>query len=224
MRNFRGYKSYLVAHFADLQGIELGWLRGLIAFIATALFVLGCFYIADLFIPLSYIVNWYPYLLLGLSIYYISINGYFYSPGLFRHLQFSITKIDEQFKTPALPDIAQWKQNLDKFMVIEQPFLDSEINLALLARKLGTNTQILSKVINEGYGQNFNDYINGLRVKAVIEQFRLQAHEKYNLMGIAWDCGFNSKTTFNRAFKKVIGQTPTVFIEQLDGSDHDLNP
>ena len=74
---------------------------------------------------------------------------------------------------------------------------------------------MLSRVINDGFGQNFNDYINGLRVAAVLKQLENDAHKKYNMTGIAWDCGFNSKTTFNRSFKKITGKTPTGYIKDI---------
>jgi len=71
----------------------------------------------------------------------------------------------------------------------------------------------MSRLINEGYGLNFNEYVNELRIKAVIRQLEQRAHKHLTIMGIAYDCGFNAKTTFNRCFKKATGLTPGDYIK-----------
>ena len=72
---------------------------------------------------------------------------------------------------------------------------------------------------------NFNDFVNQKRVEAIIKQLNQGAHISNTLLSIALDCGFNSKTTFNRAFKKETSITPKQFIEQyehknLGSNDH----
>jgi len=62
---------------------------------------------------------------------------------------------------------------------------------------------------------NFNDCINKYRIEAIKNSFINGEHKKSTLLGIAFDCGFNSKATFNRAFKKNTGKTPKEFIETL---------
>ena len=59
---------------------------------------------------------------------------------------------------------------------------------------------------------NFNDFVNEKRAEAVIEKLKNGEHISNTLLSIALDCGFNSKTTFNRAFKKHTGITPKQFI------------
>ena len=62
---------------------------------------------------------------------------------------------------------------------------------------------------------NFNDFINHYRIEAVKVKLREGEHQQTTLLGIAFDSGFNSKATFNRAFKKSTGTTPKNFIENL---------
>lgn len=87
---------------------------------------------------------------------------------------------------------------------------DPDLNLSQLARKLGTNTSHLSRAINEGLGQNFNEMVNALRVEAVKKRL---AHpdESRDLLDIAFEAGFSSKASFNRSFKTIAGITPTTF-------------
>ena len=75
------------------------------------------------------------------------------------------------------------------------------------------NSSLLSRVINVGYNLNFNDFINGYRIKEVLSKIDDQQHKKVTLLGIALDSGFNSKATFNRAFKKQMGITPIEYIK-----------
>lgn len=69
---------------------------------------------------------------------------------------------------------------------------------------------------NNGFGMNFNDFINSHRVEAVKSKLRAGAHQELTLTSIAYDCGFNSKTTFNRAFKKFTKKSPREFLLQLE--------
>ena len=71
-----------------------------------------------------------------------------------------------------------------------------------VAKKLKTNASVISRTINQGFQMNFNDCINNYCIEAVKSRFTNEEHKKSTLLGIAYDCGFNSKAIFNRAFKK----------------------
>lgn len=213
-RSFKHYRDYLHQQVADNKKLTLGWLKGLIAFVSLSLLVFLVFYFAGFFLRINYRMNWYPYLLLGIVTYYISINGYYHAPELFRFLAFE-PNAQRLEKSEPLINLGERKAQLSELMNLQQPFLDSELTLSKLARQMGMSATLLSRIINEGFGQNFNDYINNLRVACVIDRFDHQAHLQFSLIGIAYECGFNSKTTFNRAFKKVTGQTPSEYLENL---------
>ena len=212
--SFSNYRDYLTQQVADGERLKLGWLKGLIAFVSAALTVFLVFHIAGYFLLMSYRLNWYPYLLLSVVIYYVSINGYYHAPALFRFLSFEPDALLVEKNQP-LTNLELWKTQLSDLIALQQPYLDSELTLAKLAQQMAVSPPLLSRIINEGYGQNFNDYINHLRVASIIGRFEQQAHLKYSLMGVAYDCGFNSKTTFNRAFKKATGQTPSNYLANL---------
>jgi AraC-like DNA-binding protein len=96
-------------------------------------------------------------------------------------------------------------------MNTEKPHLDPDLSLPDLARRLRTNPVVLSAVINAGAGKNFNDFINEYRVGEFKQQVRMPANAHLSFLGLALDCGFNSKATFNRAFKKFTGTSPKEF-------------
>lgn len=93
-------------------------------------------------------------------------------------------------------------------MAEEKLYLNPDLSLPDLAKHLQTNASVLSAVINTAYGKNFNDFINTYRVEAVKTMLKSPEAQLYSLLGIGLECGFNSKSTFNRAFKKATGKSP----------------
>jgi AraC-like DNA-binding protein len=106
------------------------------------------------------------------------------------------------------PELHPWREKLLRLMDEEEPWLEPELTLAELAHRLRTNTSLLSHVINTGCGQNFNDFVNGYRVAEAERKLQNPRLTHYSLVGIALESGFNSKSTFNRVFKKLTGRTP----------------
>jgi len=105
-----------------------------------------------------------------------------------------------------------WREKLQQLMADEQLWLEPELTLAELAHRLHTNTSLLSHVINTGCGQNFNDFVNSYRVAEAERKLQDPRLAHYSLVGIALESGFNSKSTFNRVFKKLTGRTPSEVI------------
>jgi AraC-like DNA-binding protein len=94
---------------------------------------------------------------------------------------------------------------------------DPDLTVATLARRLGTNTTTLSRALNEGLGFNFNEMINRLRVDAVV--VALSRQNEKAVLDIALAEGFNSKASFNRAFKLYTGETPTEYRRRIHNSE-----
>jgi AraC-like DNA-binding protein len=104
--------------------------------------------------------------------------------------------------------LAEWKPKILSLLQNERVYEDPELSLTQMAKQLKTNPSIISKTINQGFQLNFNDFINNYRIEAVKEKLKAGEQKTQTLLGIAYDCGFNSKATFNRAFKKVTGSSP----------------
>ncbi|WP_439504449.1 helix-turn-helix domain-containing protein [Sediminibacterium sp.] len=105
-------------------------------------------------------------------------------------------------------------EKLNELMQIEKFYTEPELTLSALAEKLDIYPNHLSQIINEKEGKNFYDYINKLRVEEFIRQVLLPENSKFTMMSIALDCGFNSKSSFNKNFKKVTGQSPTEYLNK----------
>ncbi len=111
--------------------------------------------------------------------------------------------------------LAEWKPKILAILQNEKLYEDPELSLTQMAKQLKTNPSILSKTINQGFQLNFNDFINNYRIQAVKEKLKAGEQKTQTLLGIAYDCGFNSKATFNRAFKKVTGTSPKEWMEVM---------
>ena len=111
-------------------------------------------------------------------------------------------------------------------MKVNRFYLDSELSLNSLAKELGISIHELSRIINTGLRKNFNDFVNEFRIQDVARKMKDPAYNRITLLGIAYDCGFNSKTTFNRAFKQVTGKSPAQYKGELkkERPNHDLEP
>lgn len=105
------------------------------------------------------------------------------------------------------------QQRLDQLLIKDKAFTDEQIDLSLLAAKMGLPVHDLSFLINEGYKMNFFSLINFHRIEEAKRLLCSERHQQLTVLAIAYEVGFASKTTFNTAFKKYTGQTPTAFIK-----------
>ncbi|AVR97315.1 helix-turn-helix domain-containing protein [Pseudoduganella armeniaca] len=99
----------------------------------------------------------------------------------------------------------------------ERGFLDADIRLVDVSKSIGTSPQLLSQYLNDILGSSFFDYINGLRVAHVQQLMRDRANDGRTLLELAFESGFNSKSTFNTSFKKINGLAPSSWRRQYAG-------
>jgi len=100
-------------------------------------------------------------------------------------------------------------KKLTTLMAVDKIFTNPDLKLAVLSNQIGLPPHQLSKLINEKFGKSFNDYINGYRIEEFISRVNKDTAKAYSIYGLALDVGFNSKSSFNAAFKKITGKTPS---------------
>jgi len=105
----------------------------------------------------------------------------------------------------------QLLKQLQNFMEKEQPHRDSNLSLAALSSKTNIPQYLLSRIINGHLGQNFFDFVNEYRVREVTDRLTDPDHSHYTILALAMDAGFNSKSSFNTAFRKSTGTTPSEY-------------
>jgi ligand-binding sensor domain-containing protein/AraC-like DNA-binding protein len=114
---------------------------------------------------------------------------------------------------------AQASTQLSNFMEENFLYRDKRLTKGQLANQIGWSELYLSNTLREGLQTNFNDFVNGYRVAEVKERLKDPQSRNFTLVAIAEDCGFNSKTSFYRIFKKFTELTPSEFLELINKED-----
>jgi len=222
------HKRNLRNQLSTVKGLELQWLQILLYTMG------GVLVVAIVFEILSNTFQLLPpeigtiilFILIAIGIFYIGIHGilqtdYFsgYNPSLANYrsspekvIQPGIQSRKTEGKKVEL--LAEKYDQLITYMDTKKPFLETTINLQSLATMLDMKPHFLSMLINQKSGRNFFDFVNAFRINEFKEQVLDPSNQNYTLLSIAYSCGFNSKTAFNRAFKHFTGETPSEYHQQ----------
>ena len=218
IRLLRKHNVNIFNNFSFTEEIDLYWLRKLVlifgivwsALIAVVIIHHGFYLFSSTFCTNG--------LFLLLSVFIILI-GYF---GLKQRTIFvqplpsqalEATEQTVKYAGSSLkPEEAEaYAEKIRIFMQSGKPFLDPNLTLAQLSDALEIPSHYLSQVINEVFGLNFFNFVNGYRVEEVKLRILNPKYDSFSVLGIALECGFNSKTAFNRIFKNMTGLTPTEY-------------
>jgi AraC-like DNA-binding protein len=242
LRYYSLYKKLMVQVISYADTVMFRWIRNFLQAFFLMLVVRTVFAIGSFFIEGSYVSSWWHFFAFAIVFYYIAITGYANSietkiafrPNLLRYrpallLNFNlpfqkaedtiedaeVINIESVVKPDQLsidPELVEWKEKLLQLMQSGKVYEDPELSLSQIAKQLKSNPSVISRMVNQGFGLNFNDFINQYRIEAVKKMLTDGEHKKQTLLGIAFDCGFNSKATFNRAFKKFTSLSPKEWI------------
>jgi AraC-like DNA-binding protein len=111
----------------------------------------------------------------------------------------------------------EYLSTLLSFVETNKPYLNRDLGIQDLSSLTGIPKHYITQVLNEKHGKNFFMFINEYRIKEAIERFSDPKFNRYTILAIAYDSGFNSKTTFNSIFKSQTGLTPSQFRERTSG-------
>jgi AraC-like DNA-binding protein len=221
------YNEKIKDSYSNIERINLNWLRHLTIGLILVWGVVVISYIINAFFERNMKMDFLIYTAASILIYSIgylslhqpkifmpSIQKEDAEPGLNTK-----TKTDERisYQKSGLTDIEaqSYLNNLLKMMETNKPYLNSDLTLRELAAKLSISTHNLSEILNTRLNQNFYDFINRYRVEEVKKRLADKGSDNFSLVAIAFDSGFNSKSTFNTIFKKQTGATPSQYRKQL---------
>ncbi len=209
----KSYRRKIEEYFSRIERINLLWLSTLVS-IYLAVWSLGTL-VAPLYIAGLDFPAWFTTGMMHLNATFmtgwICAIGYFVinQPDIFKETDMMARAMSDS--APVAGGVEDSiAEKLTAFMESSKPFFDCDLNLSLLAEKLDIQPYLLSRVINSHFEQNFYGFINGYRVDAVKERLK-DPDETENLLSIAFDCGFRSKSGFNSIFRKVTGMSPTEY-------------
>lgn len=209
------YKKVVKDNYSKLEWLNLGWLQS--TFLIFSLIVLTDVFQFTVFLlkgdsyPLENIV----YLLILAAINLLYFKGFMPERGITGINQDDLTlssSIDstQRRKAHALENQGLI-QKLDQHLLSKQSFKNPNLTIALLSKELEIPKRTLSELINHHYQQNFVDFINTHRIESAKRRLEHPSDSKETILEVMYEVGFNSKSSFNTAFKKKTGLTPSQY-------------
>ncbi|MDH5399020.1 MAG: helix-turn-helix domain-containing protein [Cyclobacteriaceae bacterium] len=205
------YRKIIKNKYGQIAQINLEWL----GFSLNTFGLLTLVSLAHNFIALAENETVYMITLILLLVFIF----YFVNKVIFKALRqpeiFAGIARDETVKysgsTLTSDQVEACREQLLALISTEKPYLDPQVGLSDLAEKLSVSTKHLSQVINQSFGKSFFDFINAYRIREVKKILKESADDKLTILEVMYQAGFNSKSSFNTAFKKETGQTPGEF-------------
>lgn len=216
------YNSLVTQNFAFKERISLKWLRYCILGIAAIFLTIGLVMFIKLVLGFDFGFN-ESFIFYSQIVIFVFFIGYF---GIKHYDIFSGSPTQNQpiiepqspaeYKNSGLKPLeaTQYLEQLLAIMDSKKLHLEPKLTLQKLADELGVSANIISQVINQHQGVNFFDFINTYRVNEAKIRLKEPKYKNYSIIAIAYDSGFSSKSTFNQAFKKITGKTPSQYLEE----------
>jgi len=202
------YRKKIKQEYSSVERINLSWLY----FILYGFLLACCTSILSLF-SFPFDINTRENIsLINFLAFFVFFNFIFFKALIQPDLFIGIKEIPWQ-KRPFLSKALE-KKYLNKlltFMNTEKPYLTPEITLLELSKQVSIPHRALSEIINNSLNQNFYDFINSYRIKESQRLFEKQENKNKTVLEILYAVGYNSKSSFNVAFKKYAGMTPSQF-------------
>lgn len=223
LRYYFNYKKLLFDKVSYADTLLFNWIRNfMIAFLGILILRLLFFIINPEWGEFG--SQFWHYIAFSFIFYYIAITGY---SNIIKQItlnaenfevinvfEIESSKFNESKNNDYEKDLSMWKDKLESLMINDRIFKNPRLTLSHVASELNTTTKTVSSAVNSGFNMNFNDFINHYRIEAVKEKLNNGEQNTTTLLGIALDSGFNSKATFNRAFKKNTSISPKEYLQK----------
>ena len=191
------------------EDVDISWIR----FFMIAFLIINLFFFFSLFITIHFSSLLLPKttaFMFSLSVFALGYQGIM-QKHILQHTKTIVDSSSVPSKETLLKPDQEVIKRIVAYMNDRKPFLDAELTLSGLAKNLNISRSQLSLIINEGLGDNFYDFVNKYRVEEVKRLMGDPKVKNYNLLGIAMEAGFKSKSTFNLIFKRFTGLTPSEY-------------
>lgn len=210
--HYKKYKEEIKNRFSDIEKQKFEFIRHFLYAILSIALISGLvFYSRKLDIPFLTNFYHYNYIIVVAMVYWIAYN-LVTRQSLFLQAAPSNTIAAKYEKSGLSEDVLKAIYfSLLKYIDSNQPYLDPGLNIFKLAEELNVPRHHLSQAINTQSGKSFYDFINAYRVEEVKRRLKDPEFINFTIQGIAIDSGFNSKATFNSAFNKFVGMTPSAY-------------
>ncbi|WP_196890680.1 helix-turn-helix domain-containing protein [Aureivirga marina] len=218
----RKHKKQIQLFSSNTTEVNLDWLEKVIIVSLFLVFSMTIFNILFYNFPLNIWMNLIVIFTIYFIAYYILKQKEIFPINEKQKEEIEIIQeapIQSHAKKQLISDekLVNLKSKLNTLMLEKELYLDSEINLIILSEQLEVTSHQLSYIINNGFNQNFSQFINKYRVEKAKVLLQEKESDKLSMLGIAFESGFNSKSSFNTTFKKITGKTPSEFKKERSG-------
>lgn len=209
------YGTQVKNNFASMEAKDLAWLRrwlqGILLFILLDIFLSAISIISEelhqmLFLNVAY--------LFGLIVY-VGYSGIQQSPVFFSAFTPENIRTKRKKKSGIIATSEASKSPLEKRLISlfeeEKVYLDENLSLSDVADALNESPKRITELLNTEIQTNFYAFVNHFRVESFKAKLHAKASQNKTLLGLAYESGFKSKATFNRAFKEITGMTPKAY-------------
>lgn len=214
-RMIKRYRHYLEHTQSQALDFDPKWLRFMLLGLGVALILYVAAELYALWRPQNYRGSFYILVLILFVCVWLGLNAVFRLSKPFPKMPKPVWEQDNDKvvdKEPADQNIEDEQgslaETLRQRITEEKWYLEPQFSIRDLAARIGTNESYISRALNQGLGQSFNRFINGLRVSYAQN---LIQQKDIAMITVAYESGFNSKATFNRVFRDICGQTPSAF-------------
>ncbi|PZX44477.1 helix-turn-helix protein [Nonlabens dokdonensis] len=223
LKYYASYKQLVFNTVSYAENILFKWIRNFLIAFLSLLILRVLFFIFNPEWGEFGSQFWY-FISFSIVFYYISVNGFSNAIKSSVLNNIDVNKVSFFMEEDSKPDvedqntekdIALWKPKILILISQDKIYENPTLTLSDVAEKLNTTSKTVTSIVKIGFGMNFNDFINYYRVQAVIEKLKKGEQSSKTLLGIALECGFNSKATFNRAFKKHTSLSPKEYAFKL---------
>lgn len=208
------------AHLSQTQSSEirnvLNWLQYWI--VAAIIFFIATYLAVELSVSIRQYDSRFTFQVVSVFITFYIVYVSFWGirkTDAFRNLAPIELNVSTTFVTN-YKDADELAEALQESLERGQHYLDPDLSLIRLAEIMKTPPGKLSYAINNRLGKNFYDFVNEYRVKEFLKRLSDKQYTHLSLLGLAFDCGFRSKSTFNAFFKKQTGQTPSAYKKTME--------
>jgi AraC-like DNA-binding protein len=204
--------------FSELDKIDLNWLKILLWSFGVIWFIVSVNVLIYEFSQARILV-WAHYTFTILFVFFIFFIGYYgiKKSNIFLNVNYPDDQKNEkqlvEKKEVIIDEDDTQVKELLQYMTNEKPHLKSNLTISELANDLGTQPHVLSSILNNKLSKNFFDFVNQYRIEDFKIRIEDPENKKYTILALAFECGFNSKSSFNRIFKNYEGVTPSEYLK-----------
>lgn len=226
VRRLWKYKRTLKVYSAEVSTTDLAWLQWFLIAIAAGIVL----WIVTWLFHSSWLTQIAPlgYLTVAMAVTYFALTQRELFPYSQKHREEiqSLNNLSPDTATSmrlSEEEVKTFKVRVDALMTQRKLFLDPELSLPKLAEEAGLTTHTLSFLLNTGFGENFYAFVNRYRVEEAKHLLTTRVRT-LSMLGIAYEAGFRSKTTFNNAFRKHTGLSPSQYVATGGGNNEAAAP